>query len=94
MLIFISDHNYKLWEIISKGYFVPTMKEGDKIIPKPSSAFTHEEIEKVTKNYKASSILFCGLDSNEFNCVSACDIAREIRDKLETTSNRIFTLTI
>ena len=61
MLIFIKGHDYKLWEIIYKGDVVPTTKEGDKIIPKPRLAFTHEETEKVAKNYKELNILFCYL---------------------------------
>ena len=85
MHIFIKDHDYELWEIISKSDFVPTMKEGDKIVPKPISELTPEEIEKVAKNYRALNILFCGFDSNEFNCVSACVITKEIWDALKTT---------
>ena len=45
MHIFIKDHDYELREIISKGDFVPTMKEGDKIIPMFKFIFTHEETE-------------------------------------------------
>ena len=55
-----------------KGDFVPAVKEGDKIVPKPISQFTHEETKKG------------GLDSNEFNRVHACDIAKEVCDTLET----------
>ena len=39
----------------------------------------------MAKNYGALNIVFCGLDSNEFNCVSAHDTAKEIRSILETT---------
>ena len=49
MHIFIKDHDYENWEIISKGEFVPTVKEGDKTIPKPRSAFTHEGVEKLAQ---------------------------------------------
>jgi len=57
---------------------VLTMKERDKIIPKPRSAFTHEETKKVAKNYRAFNILFCRLDSKQFNRVSTCGIAKEV----------------
>ena len=54
------------------------MKERDKIIPKPRSTFTHEETKKVAKNYRAFNILFCRLDSKQFNRVSTCGIAKEV----------------
>ena len=58
-------------------------KEAQNFFKKNS--FTHEEIEKVAKNYRAFNILFCGLDSNKFNHVSACDTTKEVWDTLETT---------
>jgi len=67
MQIFIKDHDYDLWKTISNGDFIPTMMEGDKIVPKPR--FTHKGTEKVTNNY---------LNSNEFNCVSTCDTTKEV----------------
>ena len=57
---------------------MPNMKEGDKVAPKVRSAFTHEETEKVAKNYRALNILFCDFDSSKFNCVSACGKAKEV----------------
>ena len=62
---------------------MPTVKEGGKIVPKSRSAFTHEETKKVAKNYRAFNILFCGLDSNEFNYVFAWAIAKEVWDTLD-----------
>ena len=53
--------------------------------PKSKLDFSKEETKKVTKNYRALNILFCGFDSNEFNCVSACDTSEEFWDILETT---------
>jgi len=63
---------------------VPTVKEGDKIVPKPMSEFTHEKTEKVAKNYRALNILFYDLDSNEFSHVFACDMAKDVWETLET----------
>ena len=77
MQIFIKDRDCELRDIISKGDFVPTMKEGDKIVLKSRSQFTYEETEKMIKNYKALNILFCGLDSNNFNHVFALDMAKK-----------------
>ena len=76
-------------EIISKGDFIPTIKEGDKIVTKPISASTHEETKKVAKNYRALNILFCGLDSNKVNHMSSYEITKEVQDTLETTHEGI-----
>ena len=62
--IFIKDLDYELWEIIINRDLVPTVNKGDKIILKSRLDFSTEEIEKVTKNYRALNILFCGLNSN------------------------------
>ena len=83
--IFIMDHDYELREIISKGNFVPTMKEGDEIVLKLILTFTQEETEKVVTNCRALNILFCELYSNEFDHVSTCDATKEVLDTLETT---------
>ena len=85
MQIFIKDHDYEVCEIISRDDFVPTMKERDKIVLKPILAFTHEETKKMAKNCRALKILFCGFDSNKFNHVFACDIAKVVWGTLKTT---------
>ena len=61
-----------------------TMKQGDKIILKSTSAFSKEEIEKENKNYRSLNILFRGLNSNEFNHVFECDTTKEVWGILKT----------
>jgi len=78
MWIFIEDLDYELWKIISKGSFVQIVKEGGKIIAELLSDSSEEQIEKVAKNYTALNIVFCGLNSNEFNRVSSCDISKVV----------------
>ena len=85
MQIFIKNQDHKLWEIISKGNFVPSIEEGDKTVQKPISTFTHEKTEKVVKNYKALNILFRDLNSNKFNHMFACDTTKEVWETLQTT---------
>ncbi|GAV66049.1 zf-CCHC domain-containing protein, partial [Cephalotus follicularis] len=41
------------------------------------------EKEMLKLNAKAKHIIFCALDSNSFNCISSCNSAKEIWDKLE-----------
>jgi len=68
-----------------KGDFILTVKKDNKDIPMSRLKFTPEKIEKVTKNYKALNILFCGLDYNEFSHVSIFEIAKEVWDIFMTT---------
>ena len=81
----IKDYGDDFWDIISIWNFVPTVKGGNKIVPKPRSQFGYEQTEKVAKYYRALNILFCGLDPCKFNQVSSCDTARYVWDTLEIT---------
>jgi len=81
MQIFIDDPDYELWEIIVKGDFVPTMNKEENFL-KLISNFSNEKTEQATKSYKALNILFFGLDSNEFNHMSACNTTTEVWDIL------------
>ena len=76
-------------EINMNEDFVPTVKKGEKITAKLRSDFSKDETEKVVKKFRALNILFCGLDSNESNSVSACDRTKEVLDILETTHEGI-----
>ena len=40
---------------------------------------------KSSQNYRALNILFCGLDSNEFNRVTTCDTAKDVWDTFKIT---------
>jgi len=61
------------------------VKEEDQIISKLGSYFSHEETKKMAKNCIGLNILFCGLDSNEFNPMFGCGIAKDIWNILKTT---------
>ena len=84
---FIESIDMELWEIVNKGsYAIPKVKnnkgaEDDK----PKDPFTSAEWDKFTKNSRAKHILYCGLDANEYNQISACDTARQIWSKLIVT---------
>ena len=85
MQIFIKYHDYDLWKIISSEDFIPTLQKGDKVEPKLRLKYTKVETKKVVKNYRALNISVCGLDSNEFICLSTCDTTKEVLDTLEPT---------
>jgi len=52
MYIFIKDHDYDVWKIISNRDFLRTSKKGDKVKLKLRSEDTKAEAERVVKNYR------------------------------------------
>jgi len=67
--MFIKTEDYELWNIITKGLYVPTTTIGGKGVKKTEDQYTQEDIEKLSKNCKAMHILYCGLDAKEYNCI-------------------------
>jgi len=69
-----------------RPYAVPkiTNDKGEEV-DKPKNQYTTFDWDKLTKNSRAKHILYCGLDANEYNRISACDIAKQIWNKLIVT---------
>ena len=84
MQMFIKTEDYELWNIITKGPYVPMIIDG-KTVKKTEEQYTQEDFAKLSKNYKAMHILYCGLDANEYNRICVCELAKEIWDKLVVT---------
>ena len=61
--------------------------ENDKgeIIDKPKDQYTSADWGKLTKNSRPKHILYCGLDANEYNQISACDTTKQIWNRLIVT---------
>ncbi|KAI8530016.1 hypothetical protein RHMOL_Rhmol11G0021200 [Rhododendron molle] len=83
MQIFIESTNYDLWKIVANGPIIPTKKSGEETIPKLESEWTKVDMSNVEKNFRAMNLLFCAITPNEYDCVSACETAKEIWDKLK-----------
>ena len=77
----------ELWEIVNSGpYPTPKIKNDQgEFINKPKDQYTSSDWERLTKNSKAKHILYCGLDANKYNRISACDTAQQIWNKLIVT---------
>ncbi|MQM21703.1 hypothetical protein Taro_054748 [Colocasia esculenta] len=78
MEVFLHGQSYDLWNVITKGDVKVTLNEG-------TSEFSKEDKEKLSLNTRARNILYCAISMKEFNCVSACNTAKEIWDKLPLT---------
>ncbi|GAV70003.1 hypothetical protein CFOL_v3_13502 [Cephalotus follicularis] len=75
---FIQSLDYDLWDMIVFGLELPK-----EYISKPRIRYNEKEKEMLKLNAKAKHIIFCALSSNEFDCISSCESAKEIWDKLE-----------
>jgi len=43
-----------------------------KMIKKTEEQYIQEDFARLSKNYKAMLIFYCGLDANEYNRICAC----------------------
>ena len=85
MRIFIQASDYELWGVIINGPSTPTHTVDGTIVPKPERDWNDNDRRMAQLNAKAINILYCSLDSNEFNRISTCNSAKEIWDRLEVT---------
>ena len=85
MQMFMKTKDYELWNIITKGPYVPMTTIDGTTVKKTEEQYTQEDFTRLLKNYKAMHILYCGLDANEYNRICACESAKEICDKLVVT---------
>ena len=76
--MFIKTEDYKLWNIITKGPYVPTTTVDGKTVKKTEEQYTQEDFTRVSKNCNAMPILYCGLDANEYNRICTCESPKEI----------------
>ena len=89
MSIWIQGHDWDLWDITCNGPKIPmktpiNVTDGaSKAIAKEPKEFDEKDKKMMQLNSKAISILYCALEPNEFNRISACTSAKEIWDKLK-----------
>ena len=67
------------------GPQIPLIKVNGIDIPKPEEDWDDNDMRMGELNAKAMNVLYCALDSTEFNQISTCTIAQEIWNKLEVT---------
>lgn len=90
-------HNFivedgELWDVICDVPHVPmeVVKEGEisLSIPKARKDYNVGDMMKIEKNYKAKKILLCGIGTDKYNRISACEYAREIWEALQDAHKR------
>ncbi|XP_015162449.1 uncharacterized protein [Solanum tuberosum] len=77
----------ELCDVILDGPYIPTkdVKEGDvtRVIPKSRREYDEVDKNRIEKNYKDKKLLVCGIGTDEYNMISACENAKEIWDCLK-----------
>ena len=59
MQMFIKTEDYELWNIVTKGPYVPQITIDGKTITKTEDEYTQEDFARLSKNCKAMHILYC-----------------------------------
>ncbi|XP_075109160.1 uncharacterized protein LOC142180954 [Nicotiana tabacum] len=83
---FIMAEDSELWDVIGDGPYVPTkvLEELPFSMPKTRKEYSDADRKVVEKNFHAKKILVCGIGPDEYNRITACDTAKEIREALQT----------
>ncbi|XP_075099433.1 uncharacterized protein LOC142176210 [Nicotiana tabacum] len=82
---FIMAEDSELWDVICDGPFIPTKNFGDSpvAIPKTRKEFNNADRKVIKKNFRAKKIRVYGIGPDEYNRISACQLAKEIWEALQ-----------
>ncbi|XP_075096408.1 uncharacterized protein LOC142174501 [Nicotiana tabacum] len=80
----------KVCDVIYDGPYIPTNNVGDLPLSmsKTKKEYTDADMKAIEKNFLAKKILVCGIGPDEYNRISACEIAKEIWEALQTSHER------
>ena len=82
MFIFIMAKDSELMDIILDGPYFPVkqIKEGEitRMVVKSRRKFNDEDQRRTEKNNKGKKLFVYGIGQDEYNRISACEIAKEI----------------
>jgi hypothetical protein len=72
MRIFIQALDYEAWKIIRDDPYIPTKIVNETKVSKDEEEWDERDSRLIQLNAKAINMLYCALDANEFNRISAC----------------------
>jgi len=61
MRMFVKTKDYELWNIVTRGPCFPKTMVDQKSAEKTEEQCTQEDFARLSKNFKAMRILYCGL---------------------------------
>ena len=67
------------------------VKDGEitRFIPKTPKQYNEANTKKIDKSYRAKKHLVCGINAEEYNHISLCELTKEIWDCLRITNDGI-----
>ena len=79
MEMFLDIEGVNLWDIIKEGWSLPTRKnsEGNEVVI-PRKEWSDAQTKANLRNRKAITILYCGLNREEYNEIEHLRSAKEI----------------
>ncbi|KAG2712971.1 hypothetical protein I3760_04G151700 [Carya illinoinensis] len=89
MRIFLQAQSREIWKYIINGPYIPTKVVDGIKIKKEEEEFDYEDNRLYTLNLTTMNLLYNAFNRNEFNRIMTCVTAKEIRDNLEVTYERI-----
>jgi len=78
MKIYIQAIDFQLWKVILKGPHAPMIKIDGVDVPKLEEEWDEYDMKLRELNAKAMNLLYCALDSSEFNRIFTCSLAKKI----------------
>ena len=80
MYNFVQAIDYDMRSIITSGPYCPIKTIDGISILNPEREWNDQDKKSAQLNAKAMNVLYCALDTNEFNRISVCTSTKEIWD--------------
>ena len=85
MKFFMEYVNRGIWNVVVKGYTIPTQLVEGKIVEKPFESWFVDEIRRAKYDSKAMNIIHFTLNCDEFFRVLAYSTTKEMWDLIQVT---------
>ncbi|KAG9457615.1 hypothetical protein H6P81_002123 [Aristolochia fimbriata] len=85
MRVFIRAVDEKVWDVVLEGWTPPTVVDAEgKVTPKPRELWTAKEDKLSSYNASAINAIMCGVNTEHFKLIAACESAKEAWTILQT----------
>ncbi|XP_075101793.1 uncharacterized protein LOC142177222 [Nicotiana tabacum] len=83
---FIMIEDSEFWNVSCDGPYVPikTISEAMVTVPKTRKEYNDVDRKSIEKTFSAKKILVCGIGTDEYNHISACQSTKKIWEALPT----------
>lgn len=67
MTIYLQSVDFNIWDVVIKGPYVPLRNDNGSVFEKTVEEWDKQDRKLCSKNAKAMTILYCGLNSDDLN---------------------------